>query len=169
MKSDSLLLEDDIRISIEIRHVDLLAIFLDFWMFSHAKPADVREPEPSVGVMRIRIGVWVFVVLSMISHPDPEAVLPCKRVQVEKNDLEPPFGFEGSVTEMSVSSHGDALSCCVNEPQSWNWLIEWLNWSRLRINLPCDTHSREKFELCSSLKLRRVHQTGRSCAEWWNR
>lgn len=42
------LLKHDVRIGIQVRHVDLLAVFKHLWMFSHAKPADVREPEASV-------------------------------------------------------------------------------------------------------------------------
>lgn len=42
------LLKHDVRIGIQVRHVDLLAIFKHLWMLSYAKPADVREPEASV-------------------------------------------------------------------------------------------------------------------------
>jgi hypothetical protein len=44
-------------------------------MFAHHEPAAVREKKSSSGVVRIGVGVGVFVVLAMIAYPYTQLVL----------------------------------------------------------------------------------------------
>jgi hypothetical protein len=44
-------------------------------MFAHHKPAAVREEKSSSGVVRIGVGVGVFVVLAVITDPYTQLVL----------------------------------------------------------------------------------------------
>jgi hypothetical protein len=44
-------------------------------MFAHHQPAAVREEKSSSGVVRIGIGVGVFVVLAVITDPDEQRIL----------------------------------------------------------------------------------------------
>lgn len=118
--SDSLLLEHDVRIGIEVGHVDLFAVLEDFWVFAHAQPADVRKPKAAVGVMRVCIGVGIFVMLAVISNPNPKAILTSERMHVQQDDFQPALCFEGSVAPMSVRSHCYTLTCCIDQPQSCN-------------------------------------------------
>lgn len=84
---NSLFLEHDVRVGVEVRHVYLLSVLEDFRVLAHAQPADVRKPEAAIGVVRVGVGVRVLVMLPVVTHPDPEAVLAGQRVHVQQNDL----------------------------------------------------------------------------------
>lgn len=62
-------------ICFEVGDVNSLSFRNDLWMFSHHEPAAMREEEPSGGVVGICIGVGVFVVLTVITHPSIQSVL----------------------------------------------------------------------------------------------
>jgi len=57
------------RIRGDIAHVHLLAVFLDRRMMLHHQPADVREEEAAISVMRIRASVRESVMRSMNADP----------------------------------------------------------------------------------------------------
>jgi hypothetical protein len=80
-------LKHDVRIGFDVRHVYGFSIFDDFRMFSNAQPKNMREPEASISVVRISVGVRIFVVLSMVSDPLPETVLTTESEQEEENEL----------------------------------------------------------------------------------
>jgi len=48
-------------------------------VFSHHQPAAVREEKSSSGVVRIGVGVGVFVVLAVITDPNEQRVLGRRR------------------------------------------------------------------------------------------
>lgn len=53
----------------DIIQANLFASSVHLWMFPNEQPAQVREEEATVGVVRIGISVGVFVMYTMIATP----------------------------------------------------------------------------------------------------
>lgn len=70
-----LFLKHDPWIGFQIGHVYFLAILYDLWMFSRHQPADMRKEKSPICIVRIGVRIGVFMVLSMISHPNIQTVL----------------------------------------------------------------------------------------------
>lgn len=83
----SLFLEHNVSIGFQIRHVDLLAVLLNFWMFFGHQPANVAEEKATICIMWIGICVRVLVMLTMITNPHIQAIL-CRE---KKNHKTKPF------------------------------------------------------------------------------
>lgn len=113
----SLFLEHDEGISLQVGHVNLLSILDDFGMLPGHQPADVGEEEAAIRVVRIRVRVRVFVVLPMVAHPNPEAILSGQSVHVEEEGAHPEVGFEGAMGPEAMRSHRDSLARGVDEPE----------------------------------------------------
>lgn len=73
--NNSLLLEHDEGIRLQVREVDVLALWDDVWVFPDHEPADVREEEAPPWVVRVGVCVTVLVMLAVVSHPDVQTVL----------------------------------------------------------------------------------------------
>lgn len=108
--SYSLFLKHDVRIGLQIGHVDLLSILDDFGMLPGHQPPDVREEKASICVVRVRIRVRVLVMLPMVPHPDPETILAGQGVHVQQEDAHPLVGLEGPMCPQSMSAHCHSLA-----------------------------------------------------------
>lgn len=62
-------------ICLKVGHIDRLAFIDDGWVFFRHQPTHVREEETPVGIMGICICIRVFMMQSVVSHPDVQAVL----------------------------------------------------------------------------------------------
>lgn len=71
----SLLLEHNIWIHLDVRHVNFLAFFDDIRMFTHHQPSYVREKESTARVVWIPVRVAILVMLSMVSNPNVQTIL----------------------------------------------------------------------------------------------
>jgi hypothetical protein len=63
------------RICLEIGEIYCFSFRNNVRVFSHHEPAAVREEESSSGVVRVGVGIRVFVVLAVITYPDMQIVL----------------------------------------------------------------------------------------------
>lgn len=70
-----LFLEHHHWVRFQVAHVDRFAFGDDRRVFTAHQPAHMGEKETAMGVMRIRIGVAVFVMLTMVTHPNVQAIL----------------------------------------------------------------------------------------------
>ena len=74
-----LFLEHYNRICLEIGEVDCFSFRNNVRVLSHHEPAAMREEESSSGVVRIGVGVRVFVVLAVVTYPNVQRVLGDRR------------------------------------------------------------------------------------------
>lgn len=70
-----LFLEHHQPVRFQVAHIDRFAFGNDRRVFAAHQPAHVGEKEPAMGVMRIRVRIAVFVVLTMVSHPYVQTIL----------------------------------------------------------------------------------------------
>lgn len=70
-----LLLVREDGVAVQIGHVDSLALVLHFRMLLAQEPSDVGEEEASLGVVRVRVGLAVLVVDSVVPGPVNHRVL----------------------------------------------------------------------------------------------
>lgn len=77
-------------------------------MFSTEQPAHMREEETSCSVVRIGIGLAIFMMNPVVSGPVDRGILERHSVQNHKQQLERPLGFVGSVRPKSVSPGCDS-------------------------------------------------------------
>lgn len=108
------LLKHDVGICFQVTHVDFLAIFDHFWMLPTHQPADVREEEAAICIVRIGIRVRVLVMLAMVSNPDPEAILSGQGVHVKEEYFDSSIRLERSMGPESMGAHCNALARCVD-------------------------------------------------------
>lgn len=81
------------------------------------QPANVRKEEASVRIVWISIRVRILVVLSVVTYPHPETVLPRQRVHVKQEDAHPPVRLERSMGPQSVRAHCHSLARRVDQPE----------------------------------------------------
>lgn len=62
-------------ISFKVRHVNLLSVLNNLWMFSWHQPSNMRKEEAPICIMWIGISIGIFMMLSMISYPNIQAIL----------------------------------------------------------------------------------------------
>lgn len=74
----SLLMELNDGIGQDVAHIDSSALLQHFGMLLQHQPADVGEEEAAIGVVRIGIGLRVFVVDSVVADPVVKRVLKMK-------------------------------------------------------------------------------------------
>uniref|UniRef100_T1DNK5 Uncharacterized protein n=1 Tax=Anopheles aquasalis TaxID=42839 RepID=T1DNK5_ANOAQ len=112
-------LETQDGIALQVGNVELLALGNNFRMLAAQQPADVREKEPTGGIMRIGIGFRVLVVHPVIAGPMQRTVLERDRVKHGQYDAEWQLRFVRTVSPQSVgtgrntqSGHHIQDKCC---------------------------------------------------------
>lgn len=73
--------EQKSRVVLQVAHVNFCAEFLHVGMLLDQQPADVREKEPALRVVRVGIGVCELVVHAVVSHPLDDVLLRRERLQ----------------------------------------------------------------------------------------
>lgn len=68
-------LESDHRIRQQVGEVKLSPLLNDILMFAHKQPPDVGEEEAPAGVVRVRVGLRVLVVDSVVPGPLEDVIL----------------------------------------------------------------------------------------------
>jgi hypothetical protein len=121
------MLEHDIRVWLQVAHVNFDTKLLDISVLFAQKPSHVGEEEASSRVVWIGICITKFVVdakkrrftmnstwlsklssLPMITRPLQHAVLESNRLEVDEQDLQSSIGFVGFVSEVAVSTSSDS-------------------------------------------------------------
>lgn len=75
----------------------------------------MREKESSVGIVRIRIGIGVLVMLPVITYPNVQAILTGERVQPQQYDLDGTVRFERAMRPQSMCAHCHAQTGQIDE------------------------------------------------------
>lgn len=91
------------RIVVDVRHVDGAAASVDLGVLALHQPPDVREEEPSVRVVRIRVRLAELVVHPVVAYPVRYGVLSVQKTIRRRNAfklcrIDPPSGKGRRIT-----------------------------------------------------------------------
>lgn len=107
-------LEHNVRIRLQVGHVDQLALFLHIRVLLATEPAHVGEKEAALDVVRVGVGLGELVVHSVVARPGVDAVLACHSLQDHQQHLHRPLGLVRPVRPQPVAAAGHAEAAGVD-------------------------------------------------------
>ena len=110
-------LERQDRISLQVRNVDELSLTDDLRVLATHEPTAVREEEPAVRVVRVRVRLRKLVVRAVVAGPLDDVVLEGGGVEERQEGPVGPVGLVGLVCPHPVSPRGNAHARHEVEPQ----------------------------------------------------
>jgi hypothetical protein len=103
-----LFLEGDDRVSGEVREVETLALLNESRVLPAEEPAHVSKEKPTLGIMRIGMGLGVLVMNTVVPAPLPNAVLEGNGLEEGEEDSEGEAGFVRLVRPEPVTTRRHA-------------------------------------------------------------
>ncbi len=104
----SLLLEHDDLVLLDVAHVDVLEFVHRVRVLGHQQPTDVRVEEPASRVVRVGVGLGVFVVQAVVERPLVDAVLEGQRVHHHEQQPQRQRGLVAAVAPQAVRARRHA-------------------------------------------------------------
>jgi len=119
-----LFLESNDGVTLKVGHVNSSSLDFDCRMLLGHEPSHVGKEEPSLGIMRVGIGLGIFVMDAVVPAPLVDRVLECDRLEQGQEELERKFGLVGLVSPETVTPGRDSESTHKVKQSSWTGKTE---------------------------------------------